>query len=226
MASLLSLGIKECFNAQTEQTANLILESHCRWVAMLTGFSVSIYQSTLLWHNVLMHQCPHQPTSSKHKVKCVFFLLCCVTLGWRGAAGRGRVIMCCRWGTAGNKWPLFMSGFICLLRSEGYTIHEGCAKVNIMWTPTHTKRCLASELFVDDLSCKTAPAGGHPSLNISYWNLQSWIIFILESLRVLAPAVQHPKNFNNNRKHKRNISELMVSSEKQTQHFFFVSSFG
>lgn len=88
MVSLLSLGIKECFNAQTEQTANLILESHCRWVAMLTGFSVSIYQSTPLWHNVLMYQCPHQPTSSKHKVKCVFLLLCCVMLGWRDAAGR------------------------------------------------------------------------------------------------------------------------------------------
>ena len=36
---------QEALIPHTEQTGNLILESHCRWVVALAGFPLSIYQS-------------------------------------------------------------------------------------------------------------------------------------------------------------------------------------
>lgn len=93
------------FNPHTEQTENLILESDCRWVAALAGFSLSIYQSAWTRVRLSVHCGVSINPSPANTRSNVWYSR------WRC------VIMCGSWGMASNKLPFFMCGFIHYLES-------------------------------------------------------------------------------------------------------------
>lgn len=76
-------------NPFIHQTENLILESHCRWVAALTGFfalnlSVCVNMKESVNASQCLHQCsPHQTQGQM----CDFLLFCHVTLKRRNKWG-------------------------------------------------------------------------------------------------------------------------------------------
>lgn len=109
-----SLYYAASFNPHTEQTAHLILESDCRWVAALAGFSLSIYQTAWARVRLSVHRSVSiNPFPANTRSNVWFNRL-------------RHVIMCSRRGMDSNKLPFTKWFHMCI--SEKDRLHGKLGK--------------------------------------------------------------------------------------------------